>query len=129
VTVARPTPTGYQNGLRVRMGTPTGRRGVLLRCESRAGNPYWKVRLTDPDVPDRDRWIWPEQFGGILVDGPGDAESRCASCDLRFVTRAGAGELLCSRCDREQFGTDLRTSDPPPARRWNARRRWIRSTR
>jgi hypothetical protein len=113
------TPPGFRHGLRVRLGTATGPQGKLLYCESKTtGNHYWKVRLLDGT------WHWPDN---IVVDGPGDTVNpRCANCGLPFVMRAGSGELTCEPCDREQFGThEERSLDPPPARRWNSRRRWI----
>jgi hypothetical protein len=104
------------------MGTADGPRGKLFHCQSKqSGRWYWRVRLESGD------WVFPDQRGGIVVDGPGDAVSpHCADCDLPFVTRAGSGELVCTACNDAIFGTDQdRASDPPPARRWNARRRWI----
>lgn len=122
----RTTPSGYRHGLRVRMGSPSGPRGVLLECESRqpGGGKYWKVRLQTGE------WIWPTDAGGLLVDGAGDAIGTCASCDLRFILPAGSGELLCARCDHEQFGRDReRAAETPPAKRWNTHRRWIKRDR
>jgi hypothetical protein len=116
------TPPGFRHGLRVRLGSATGPQGKLLHCQSNAtGAYYWRVRLLDGS------WAWPDAHGGIVVDGPGThVNPRCANCELPFVTHAGSGELLCAPCDREQFGTEHeRLSEPPPARRWNSRRRWI----
>ena len=115
-------PAGYQHGLRVRLGSATGPLGKLLHCESkRTGGKYWRVRL------DSGEWKWPNEDGGVIVDGPGNAVSTCQQCGLRFVLRQGSGEVICTRCDREMFGThDERVSDPPPAKRWNDSRRWIR---
>ena len=106
------------------MGGPSGPRGVLLECESRAGRKYWRVRLQG--VPSE--WVWPDALGGVVVDGEGEAVDICRSCGLRFITRTGSGELICSRCDAEQFGTAIRVSEPPPMKRdgaERARRRWI----
>jgi hypothetical protein len=120
MTTTTHRPAGYRHGLRVRMGTPDGPRGVLLECDSRAGRKYWRVRLQTGE------WKWPNELGGLIVDGDGDAVSECASCGLRFILRTGSGDLICTRCDYEQFGTEARVSDPPPARRFHERRRWIK---
>lgn len=127
------TPAGYRHGLRVRMGGPSGPRGVLLECESRrTGGKYWRVRLQGgPPVV----WCWPDERGGIVVDGDGEAVDVCHDCGLRFIKRAGSGELLCTRCDAEAFGTAIRArevSDPPPTKRYGdtrPRRKWIPSKR
>lgn len=104
------------------MGGVDGARGVLLHCESRTrpGRRYWKVRLQSGT------WVWPNEHGGLVVDGDGDhVTPECAACGLPFICRTGSRELICARCDAEQFGTAAaRASDPPPTRRWNARRRW-----
>jgi hypothetical protein len=91
---------------------------VLLHCESRnGGGHYWRIRLTSGE------WVWPDDT--LAIDGPGGvlAAEPCQSCELPFITVAGSPELICDRCSAEQFGTAART-DPPPAKRWNARRRW-----
>jgi len=117
-------PAGYRHGLRVRMGGPNGPRGVLLECESRkSGRMYWRVRLQDSGD-----WVWPDALGGIVVDGTGTAVTICQSCGLRFVHHVNDGELICGRCDAEQFGTAVRTSEPPPTKRFRDgrdHRRWI----
>jgi hypothetical protein len=104
-------PDGFAHGLRVRLGTPTGPRGVLYQCESkRTGGTYWKVRLESGE------WVWPDH---VLVDGPGDTIATCQSCRLDFITTIG-GELICRRCSTEAFGSDAeRASDAPSRRRWN----------
>lgn len=119
------THAGYRHGLRVRMGGPNGPHGVLLECESRRTHKkFWRVRLQGSG-----EWVWPEHLGGIVVDGPGDAVAICASCGLRFIHRKTDGEVICARCDAEQFGTAVRTSEPPPAKRFGdtrPRRRWFK---
>jgi hypothetical protein len=112
------------------MGGPSGPRGVLLQCESRAGRQFWRVRLQDATANGGTQWVWPDDLGGVVVEGEGDAVALCQSCGLRFILRHGSGELICSRCDLEQFGTAERVSDPPPAKRFGdtrIRRRWIPS--
>ena len=114
---------GFRHGLKVRMGRADGPRGVLLHCDSRkpGGGKYWKVRLQSGE------WCWPNERGGLVVDGPGDSvHHQCASCELPFIALAGSGEVICDRCSEDQFGAASRVSDPPPARRWNDRRRWYR---
>jgi hypothetical protein len=105
-------PDGYAHKLRVRLGTPSGPRGVLYQCEARDGHTFWKVRLDDGS------WAWPDR---LLVDGPGDAIGlSCASCRLPYIMPAGSGELLCRRCSDSAFGSDAeRASDSPSRRRWN----------
>jgi hypothetical protein len=117
--------SGYRHGLRVRMGGPGGPRGVLFECESRVGRKYWKVRLQTLDqsgarLQASHTWVFPDKLGGIVVDGPadGDAVEICASCGLRFIHHRGDGELICERCDAEQFGTAVRSTEPPPVKRF-----------
>jgi hypothetical protein len=58
-------------------------------------------------------WVWPDD---LVVDGPGDQmHAACASCGLSYLTSAGSGELICRRCDAEQFGTAVRATEPPAA--------------
>jgi hypothetical protein len=101
-----PAALSYRHGMRVRV---RGRKGILWHCEKRDGSgSYWKV-LLQPAVGDERRpndgeWVWPD---GLAVDGPGDElASACASCELPFYRRPGSGELICARCDFEQFGTE-----------------------
>jgi hypothetical protein len=97
-------PRGYRHGLRVRF--LDGVRGVLLRCESRDGRTYWRVRLQTG------AWRWPD---GIAVEGPGDERhGRCGDCGLPFYTAAGSDEILCHRCDAELFGSAVRATEPDP---------------
>ena len=123
-------PAGYRHGLRVRMGSATGPRGVLLECESRAGKKFWRVRLQGLGV-----WCWPNERGGIVVDGVGDAIAECRQCELRFIHTTGDGELICARCDAETFGTAVRGDEGeahPFKKRYedrSHRRRWIPSKR
>jgi hypothetical protein len=104
------------------MGGLNGPRGVLLECESRLGRKYWKVRLQEMNADGGSKWVWPDALGGIVVDGPLDMGAHpavvdlCQSCGLRFIKRAGSGELICERCDAETFGTAARASEPPPVK-------------
>jgi len=95
------TPDGFRHGLRVRIGSVDGPKGVLLRCERRDGSGiYWKVRLQDG------RWIFPDD---VIVDGRGDRVGTCGDCGLRFVNTGV--ELICDRCNAEVFG---RATAPVP---------------
>jgi hypothetical protein len=106
----------YKHLMRVRMG-PSLAPGVLLLCETRSGDTYWKVRL------DTGAWVAPV---GLIVDGPGTTVAPCASCELPFLREAGSGELICPRCHAEQFGEASRVDDPPPRYRnhYGRRRRY-----
>jgi len=100
--------------MRVRIN---GEKGVLFRCDKRSGpGHYWKVRLLGG------AWVWPDN---LIVDGPGDEIGTCANCDLPFYRRAGSGELICARCEAEQFGSAVRATEPVPYQppRWRGRRR------
>jgi hypothetical protein len=95
--------------LRVRLEDGAGgwQRGVLLRCETREGRTYWRVRLQAGGA-----WRPP---AGLVVDGPGDERlDACAECRLPFFTCAESGEILCRRCDAELFGTAVRAREPDP---------------
>ena len=111
----RPPTSAFRHGMRVRV---QGAKGVLLECtpSRTSGRPYWKVRLQTG------QWVWPDD---LVVDGPGDERvEACASCGLPYYRRAGSGELICARCDVEQFGGATR--DPPDGpfhHRSNLRRR------
>lgn len=86
--------SGFRHNLRVRLG-PTGPPGKLLHCERRDGSgKYWKVRL------DSGAWVWPD---GIVIDGRGNSVSRCLECRLEFL--GDPGDLLCTPCQNERFGT------------------------
>jgi len=93
--------SSYRHGMRVRIN---GEKGVLFRCEKRdqSGGVYWKVRLNGG------AWVWPDN---LVVDWPGDQIGTCGSCELPFYHRAGDGELLCDRCNAEQFGTATRARE------------------
>jgi hypothetical protein len=104
--MSRRDESGFRHGLRVRVGGAAGPKGVLFECRGRNG-PFWKVRLQGGE------WVWPDD---LIVDGPGtEVNPCCASCALPFIMRAGSGELICNRCDAEQFGTAVRATDPPTA--------------
>jgi hypothetical protein len=90
----RPREAGFVHGLRVRVGND---KGVLLRCEPRAGDPYWRIRLQTGE------WLQPRDF---IVDGPGDEVDDCAQCGLPCYHRVG--DLLCQRCDVAAFGPSTR---------------------
>ena len=93
----------FRHGLRVRVG---GQKGVLLHCEKRDGSKYWRVRLQATGA-----WVWPDD---LAVDGPGDQRVHaCGRCELPFYRQAGSEELLCVRCDEEQFGTRARAAEDP----------------
>ena len=105
-------PRGYRHGLRVRLKDAAGawQLGVLLRCETREGRTYWRVRLQTGG------WLPP---AGLVVDGPGhERHYACAECRLPFFTSAGSGELLCRRCDAELFGTAVRAREADPPRKF-----------
>jgi hypothetical protein len=91
-----PAALSYRHGMRVRV---RGQKGVLFHCE-KGSDRFWRVRLQT--IPAQ--WVSPE---GLAVDGPGDElASACASCELPFYRRPGSGELICARCDFEQFGSE-----------------------
>jgi hypothetical protein len=83
---------------------------VLFACRRADGTTYWRVRLQTGE------WTWPDH---LVVDGVGDTlNPECASCGLPFVMRCGSGELICARCDAEQFGGAVRANEPPAPRRF-----------
>lgn len=100
---------GFRHGMRVRID---GARGVLWGCLSRfpGGATNWRVRLLTG------KWVEPV---GIIVDRivddpPGElAPDDCASCRLPFYRGVGSDDLLCDRCNAEQFGAATREPDPP----------------
>lgn len=98
----------YRHGTRVRIGGPAGARhlgakGVLWECTRRdGGGQYWRVRLQE--VPER--WVYPDD--SMVVDGAGTVVGTCGRCELPFLHRGA--ELICARCDLEQFGP--RSRDP-----------------
>ena len=102
--------SSYRHGLRVRIGSIDGPRGVLWRCHNRDGSVYWRVRLQHTGA-----WVSP---GGLIVDGAGAVVTECEQCGLKAITPRD--EHLCSRCRAEMIGTATRGENEP------ARRRWIR---
>lgn len=76
-----PTMHGY----RVLVG---GRPGVLLRCESKRGGHYWKVKLDDGT------WAWPD---GVMAESRGAYSHTCRECALPFRSDV-PNDGLCPNC-------------------------------
>lgn len=106
----RDLESAYRHGTRVRIGGPSaarqaGAKGVLLHCQKRGGGGmYWRVRLQLSG-----EWVWPDD--SMVVDGAGERVGTCGRCEMPFL-RATDAELLCLRCDVEQFGTAAQRGDP-----------------
>jgi len=98
----------WKHGTRVRLGSRTGPRGVLLQFEKideHTGEltTFWKVALQG--VLGRREF---RPASEMIVDGVGThVTDACLDCGLPFVTEslAPGGEDLCVRCAADAYGS------------------------